>query len=91
VLATDNRGQFPLAAVRSAITGEKVMAAHGSREMSIWGPILHQIEADLDRGEVRVENLLKYLESIQTMDGSRCGILRTGLCQTTRKDIRQIG
>ena len=47
--------------------GEEALASHGSREMPIWGPIFHQIEADVDRGNVRLENLMKYLESIQAM------------------------
>jgi len=64
-LAKRNRGNFPEVRVRKAITGEEVLAAHGSREMPIWGPILHQIEADVDRGNVRLDNLVKYLRSIQ--------------------------
>jgi hypothetical protein len=47
--------------------GEEVIASHGSREMLIWGPIFHQVESDVDRGNVRLENLLKYLESIQAI------------------------
>ena len=47
--------------------GEEVSASHGSREMPIWGPIFHQIESDVDRGNVRLENLVKYLESIQSI------------------------
>ena len=66
VLAKNNGGQFPSAHVRSIITGDAVTAAHGSREMPIWGPIFHQIESDVDWGNVRVENLVKYLESIQS-------------------------
>ena len=64
-LTRSSHGQFPVAKVRDTITGDSVVAAHGSREMPIWGPVFHQIEADVDRGHVRVENLLKYLESIQ--------------------------
>ena len=67
VLARNNRGQFPAAYVREMIVGDKVVAAHGSREMPIWGPVFHQIESDVDRGNVRLENLVKYLESIQTI------------------------
>jgi hypothetical protein len=63
ILAHGNRGQFPLDLVRTTITGEKVVASHGSREMPICGPVFHQIEADVDRGHVRMENLVKYLES----------------------------
>jgi mono/diheme cytochrome c family protein len=67
VLAKNNRGQFPSSRVRRTITGEEVFASHGSREMPIWGPIFHQVESDLDRGNVRVENLVKYIESIQAI------------------------
>jgi mono/diheme cytochrome c family protein len=65
VLAKNNGGQFSSARVRKTITGDDVLASHGSREMPIWGPIFHQIEADQDFGNVRLKNLVKYLESIQ--------------------------
>jgi mono/diheme cytochrome c family protein len=65
LLAKNNGGTFSAARLRRTITGEEVMASHGSREMPIWGPIFHQVEEDIDRGNVRIENLLKYLESIQ--------------------------
>lgn len=70
LLASKNRGQFPAARVRQTVLGEDVVAAHGSREMPIWGPIFHQVEGDVDWGNVRLENLVKYLESIQSMRGS---------------------
>lgn len=66
-LAKDNAGKFPDARVRKTIMGDDVIAAHGSREMPVWGPIFHQIEEDVDRGNVRLENLVRYLESIQSM------------------------
>lgn len=65
VLAKNNAGQFPAANVRKTIAGQDVLLSHGSREMPVWGPIFHQIEDDRDFGNVRVENLVKYLESIQ--------------------------
>jgi len=65
VLAKNNGGRFPDALVRKVITGDDVIASHGSREMPIWGPIFHQIEEDVDRGNVRLENLVRYLETIQ--------------------------
>jgi mono/diheme cytochrome c family protein len=65
VMAKNNAGQFPAANVRKMITGQDVLLSHGSREMPIWGPIFHQIEDDKDFGNVRVENLVKYLQSIQ--------------------------
>jgi len=66
LLARNNRGQFPAERVRRMISGDNVVAAHGSREMPMWGPIFHQLEFDMDWGNVRLENLVKYLESIQT-------------------------
>ena len=66
-LSRDNGGRFPDARVRKTIMGDDVIASHGSREMPIWGPIFHQVEEDVDRGNVRLENLVKYLESIQSM------------------------
>jgi len=33
--------------------------------MRTLSTIFHQVEHDVDRGNVRLENLLKYLESIQ--------------------------
>ena len=65
VLAKNNGGLFPSARVRKTITGEDVLASHGSREMPIWGAIFHQIESDQDFGNVRLQNLVKYLETIQ--------------------------
>jgi len=71
VLAINYRGEFPLQHVREVILGDAVIAAHGSREMPIWGPIFHQVEVDVDRGNVRVDNLVEYLQSIQSITVSK--------------------
>ena len=60
-----NGGKFPAKRVGETIAGNDRIAAHGSREMPIWGPIFHQVESDRDWGYVRLENLTKYLESVQ--------------------------
>jgi mono/diheme cytochrome c family protein len=65
ILAQKNGGSFPTDRVRRIITGDHVISSHGSREMPVWGPIFHQVEEDVDRGYVRVDNLVKYLQSIQ--------------------------
>jgi len=65
LLAKNNGGKFPSVRVRSSIAGDKLVQSHGSREMPVWGPIFHQIESDQDFGDVRLQNLTKYLESIQ--------------------------
>jgi mono/diheme cytochrome c family protein len=66
VLAKRNGGRFPEERVRRIISGnEPSLLPHGSREMPVWGPIFHQIEEDQDFGNVRLKNLITYLESIQ--------------------------
>jgi len=65
LLAKRNGGTFPAAQVRKTVTGDSMVQAHGSREMPVWGPIFHQVEEDVDRGNVRIDNLVKYLASIQ--------------------------
>jgi mono/diheme cytochrome c family protein len=64
-IARRNSGTFPAAHVRSFIAGDDALAAHGSREMPIWGPIFHQIQNDQDLGFVRLQNVTNYLNSIQ--------------------------
>jgi mono/diheme cytochrome c family protein len=65
VLTKNNHGQFPADRVRGILNGDPSFISHGSREMPIWGPIFHQVENDMDWGNVRLANLVKYLESIQ--------------------------
>ncbi|HXA84251.1 MAG TPA: c-type cytochrome [Candidatus Dormibacteraeota bacterium] len=64
-IAHRNGGIFPTSRVRKIIVGDEVILGHGSREMPIWGPIFHQVEADRDYGEVRLQNITDYLKSIQ--------------------------
>jgi mono/diheme cytochrome c family protein len=65
VLAKNNGGKFPAERASQFISGDKAVAAHGTREMPVWGPIFHQVEADQDFGNVRLQNLVKYLETNQ--------------------------
>ncbi|HEX7287181.1 MAG TPA: c-type cytochrome [Candidatus Angelobacter sp.] len=64
-IAQRNSGNFPAARVQDIIAGDHQMAAHGSREMPIWGPIFHQVEYDRDYGNIRLKNLVDYIRSIQ--------------------------
>ena len=66
-LTQRNGGKFPTDQVKKVILfGEdKLIAAHGSKEMPIWGPTFHEIEFDQDFGNVRLENVTRYIESIQ--------------------------
>ncbi|HLY98710.1 MAG TPA: c-type cytochrome [Candidatus Angelobacter sp.] len=65
LIARRNGGAFPVKVVRSQIAGDELVIAHGSREMPIWGPLFHQVEWDRDYGEIRLQNITTYLESIQ--------------------------
>ena len=66
-LSQRNGGAFPAVHVRTIIMfgGDDLLPAHGSKQMPIWGPIFHELEFDQDLGNVRLENIVKYLESIQ--------------------------
>jgi mono/diheme cytochrome c family protein len=66
MLASRNKGQFPTAAVRETIVGEKrYLQAHGNSEMPIWGPVFRELGKGEKGGELLVTDLLKYLESLQ--------------------------
>jgi mono/diheme cytochrome c family protein len=66
VLAKNNGGKFPTQRIQKFISGDDPsLLSHGTREMPVWGPIFHQIEEDQDFGNVRLRNLIKYLEAIQ--------------------------
>jgi len=66
-IAMRNGGKFPRQRVEQILSGEAaVEAGHGTREMPLWGPIFSQIAWDQDLGRVRIDNVAKYLEQIQT-------------------------
>ncbi len=65
-LAVKNGGKYPALKVAAIIRGEQVLAAHGTKEMPIWGNLFWSMsgghEAEVQQ---RVANLNKYLESLQ--------------------------
>jgi len=66
ILAKANNSQFPAAQVRRLIAGEdEPGATHGTRVMPVWGPIFRGIYTDQVPADLRLDNLVKYLESIQ--------------------------
>jgi len=66
LISQRNGAKFPYQNVKDMIEGKpSAPPAHGTREMPVWGPIFHQIEADQDWGEVRLDAVTKHLESIQ--------------------------
>ena len=65
-LAKKNNGVFPALHLAETINGESAKNAHGSREMPIWGPVFRSLaHGHDDSAQLQVDNLVKYLESIQ--------------------------
>ena len=61
-------GTFPRARVAAAIGGESsvpLLPSHGSREMPVWGPIFRYLDPNHRMTDVRIENLVAYIESLQ--------------------------
>lgn len=65
-LAKKNGGKFPAAHVASVIRGQADLAAHGSKDMPVWGPLFSNISQGHE-GQVqqRIANLVGYVESLQ--------------------------
>lgn len=64
-LAANNGGKFPVGGVRQALGGGSSTPAHGSAEMPIWGPVFRAMNPNESIAKLRVDNLVRYLESIQ--------------------------
>ncbi len=65
-IAAKNGGNFPDAHIMQIIKGDSMTAAHGSKEMPVWGPVfLHMGQHDPAQAQLRIRNLTKYLASIQ--------------------------
>jgi mono/diheme cytochrome c family protein len=64
-LARKNGGSFPELHVMNYIKGQDFVAAHGSRDMPIWGSIFSQMSSNSDLVQVRTYALLKYIEGLQ--------------------------
>lgn len=68
-IARRNGGTFPAARVESQVTGTgtTLILSHGTRQMPVWGPIFRALDPNSDAmNEVRIANLIRYLESLQT-------------------------
>jgi len=65
-LSVRNAGKFPDLRVIRYIKGEDTIAAHGSRDMPIWGKLFRSLGEDSAAVSLRVSNLIDYLKSIQS-------------------------
>ena len=65
-LAVKNGGNYPASHIVQVIKGDMMTAAHGSKEMPVWGPVFLYLEQqDPAMAQLRVRNLTKYIESMQ--------------------------
>jgi mono/diheme cytochrome c family protein len=68
-LAKENGGKFPMMEVINIVKGDQPIAAHGTREMPVWGQILGRpLEEGMygqDSADAQILTIGKYLESIQ--------------------------
>ncbi len=64
-LAQSKGGKFPVGTVRQLLGGGSSTPAHGSEEMPIWGPVFRAMNPNQSIAKLRVDNLVRYLESIQ--------------------------
>lgn len=69
LLAKENGGKFPMMEVINIVKGDAPIAAHGTREMPVWGEILGRpLEEGMygqDTADAQILNIAKYLETIQ--------------------------
>jgi mono/diheme cytochrome c family protein len=66
-LTVNNHGTFPDFRIARVIEGNDNVAAHGSRDMPIWGEVFNRMDAGgTATTKLRVENLTGYIKSLQT-------------------------
>lgn len=74
VLAKSNNGVFPIARVYEVIDGTKDVAAHGSRDMPVWGSVYRMRAAEYYRDvdydpevyvRTRILSLIDYIYRLQ--------------------------
>lgn len=69
LLSKENGGKFPMNELMNIVKGDQPIAAHGSREMPVWGEILGRPLSDgmygQDEADAKIINIGKFLETIQ--------------------------
>jgi mono/diheme cytochrome c family protein len=67
VLAKDNGGTFPTDAVRQAVDGRADVAAHGNRDMPVWGVAFRQPDGPADQEAVIQAKLVDLVAFVATL------------------------
>ena len=63
-LAHDNGGKYPSAQVAATLSLEEC-CVHGSKVMPVWGPLLSSVSGSQAEMQLRIANLVKYIETLQ--------------------------
>jgi mono/diheme cytochrome c family protein len=65
-IARRNGGHFPSEELQRFVAGdERLVTAHGSREMPVWGPIFQSLEPHDRLTRIRIENVVMFIGSMQ--------------------------
>jgi mono/diheme cytochrome c family protein len=64
-LARKNNGKLDELRIQNVITGDDVVAAHGSRDMPTWGSVFASMTISDGMRKMRINALLKQIESMQ--------------------------
>ncbi|MCL4813526.1 MAG: c-type cytochrome [Vicinamibacteraceae bacterium] len=65
-LAKEHGGTFPRSKVEASILGtDRVIPAHGTVDMPVWGPVFKNIDKDDGARVLRLNNLLDFIERMQ--------------------------
>lgn len=65
VLARRDKGVFPASAVATIIRGGMSVAAHGSADMPVWGPIFYALDPSDAHVNARIAALVSHIATIQ--------------------------
>jgi mono/diheme cytochrome c family protein len=66
VLTEKNGGKYPDMKVAAILRGDNVLAAHGSKDMPVWGKLFWNLSGGHESEvQQRVANLSTYIESLQ--------------------------
>jgi mono/diheme cytochrome c family protein len=66
-IARRNGGRFPTPLVEEYVTsgGDVLIAAHGTTDMPVWGPVFRGLDPSDTLVKIRIANVVKHVESLQ--------------------------
>ena len=65
-LTRRHNGEFPTLELSVMIQGDSTIAAHGSKNMPMWGDVFRSFQDRESIVKLRVHNLVEYIRSMQT-------------------------